>query len=156
MREVAVAVTLVPTLVTLVWMSVLGGTAIAQERAFPGAIVDAVNSDYSLGLVAVLGNLGSPTIVLALTVVAAFLLFTWLITSIDSATLVICHLLGTQDTGAAKAFWGVALAAVAAVLLVAGGLEALQAASVIVGLPLAGVMLLLTSGLLRDLYYDRI
>ena len=39
--------------------------------------------------------------------------------------------------------WGTALAVVAALLLVAGGLQALQAASIVVGLPLAFVVAVL-------------
>ena len=150
-REFAVAVLLVPTLVTLVWMSVLGGTALHQELASPGSVSAAVNRDYSLGIVAVIGNLGRPGIGYLLTVIAAFLLFTWLITSLDSATLVICHLLGAEEAPPAKVFWGLALASVTTVLLLVGGLPALQAASIVIGLPLAAIMLLLAGGITWDL-----
>jgi choline/glycine/proline betaine transport protein len=156
LREFAVAVMLVPPLMTLVWMSVLGGTAIAQERANPGAVLEAVNADYSLGLVTVIENLAAPPMATILIATAAFLLFTWLITSLDSATLMITHLLGSEDSTSAKIFWGFALAGVSAVLLRVGGLNALQAASVIIGLPLAGLLLLLAAGLVRDLVRDRI
>ena len=155
-REFAVAAMLVPTLVTILWMCVLGGTAIAQETALAGSVSELVNQDYSLGLVAVIGNLSSPEISTALIAVAAFLLFTWLITSLDSATLVICHILRTEDSPAAKIFWGFALASVAAVLLRAGGLDALQAASIIVGLPLAVVMVGVGAGLARDFVAQRL
>jgi choline/glycine/proline betaine transport protein len=150
-REFAVAVMLVPTLVTMVWMSVLGGTALHQELAIPGSVAAAVDRDYSLGIVAVIQNLGSPALAGALTLTAAFLLFTWLITSLDSATLVMCHLLGVPEAAPAKVFWGLALAAVTSVLLLVGGLPALQAASIVVGLPLAVVMILVGATILRDL-----
>jgi len=156
LREFAAAVLLVPTLVTLVWMVVLGGTAIAQEAAAPGSLSEIVQRDYSLGLVAVLGLLSSPAVSSVLIAVTAFLLFTWLITSLDSATLVICHLLGVEDLPAATVFWGLTLAAVAAVLLLAGGLGALQAASIVIGLPLAGLMLILTGSIVWDLLRGRI
>lgn len=155
-REFAIAVMIVPTLVTLLWMCVLGGTAIAQESAVAGSVSEAVNFNYSLGLIAVIENLASPQISRILIAVAAFLLFTWLITSLDSATLVICHILKTEDSAAAKIFWGFSLASVAAVLLRAGGLDALQAASIVVGLPLAGVMVLVGIGLLRDFVRGRL
>ena len=151
-----VAVMLVPTLVTIVWMSVFGGTALHQELASAGAVSAAVNRDYSLGIVAVIENLGQPALVAPLTATAAFLLFTWLITSLDSATLVICHLLGVDEAAPAKIFWGLALAAVTVVLLQVGGLPALQAASIVIGLPLAALMLLLASGLLADLARRRL
>jgi choline/glycine/proline betaine transport protein len=155
-REFAIAVMLVPTFVTIIWMCVLGGTAISQESAVAGSVSETVNLDYSLGLIAVIENLASPQVAGILVAIAAFLLFTWLITSLDSATLVVCHILKTEDSAAAKIFWGFALASVAAVLLRAGGLDALQAASIVVGLPLAGLMVLIGLGLLRDFARGRL
>ncbi len=154
-REFAIAVTLVPTLVTVVWMTVFGGTALHQELAQPGVISGPVNEDYSLGIVAVIGQLATPAVATALTAVASFLLFTWLITSLDSATLVITHLLGAHDRPAAKVLWGAALAAVTTVLLLFGGVPALQAASIVIGLPLAVMMVALTGGLVHDLLRGR-
>jgi choline/glycine/proline betaine transport protein len=154
-REFAVAVMLVPTLVTVLWMSVLGGTALHQEIASPGSVGAAVSQDPSLGMVAVIHGLGSPALATLLTLTAAFLLFTWMITSLDSATLVICHLLGVDEAAPAKVFWGLALAGVTSVLLVVGGLPALQAASVAVGLPLAVVMVFVGGGLLWEFARSR-
>ena len=150
-REFCLAVLLVPTLVTLVWMSVFGGTALHQEIASPGSVSAAVNQDYSLGIATVIDNLGRPVIGVLLTAMVSLLLLTWLITSLDSATLVMCHLLGTDEAAPAKAFWGVALASTTTVLLLAGGLPALQAASIVIGLPLALLAALLIGGILRDL-----
>ncbi len=155
-REFAIAVLLVPVAVTLVWMVVFGGTAIFQEAALAGSITEAVNQDYSLGLVAVIDQLGPAWLTQGLVGIVAFLLLTWLITSLDSATLVICQLLDVEEIPAAKIFWGFSLAAVAAVLLRAGGLAALQAASIIIGLPLAGLMVLLGVGVFRDLFRGRL
>ena len=147
---------IVPTLVTIVWMTVLGGTTLSQEAKRPGSISTAVNQDYSLGLVAVIEGLASPPVTTALIATAAFLLLSWLVTSLDSATLVICHLLGTEESISARIFWGLALAAVAAILLRAGGLPALQAASIVIGLPLALLMLVLSGGLVMDLWRRRL
>jgi choline/glycine/proline betaine transport protein len=155
-REFVLAVMIVPTLVTIVWMTVLGGTTLSQEAKRPGSISTAVNQDYSLGLVAVIEGLASPPVATALIATAAFLLLSWLVTSLDSATLVICHLLGTEESISAKIFWGLALAAVAAILLRAGGLPALQAASIVIGLPLALLMLVLSGGLVMDLWRRRL
>ena len=146
-REFVVAVMGVPTLVTLVWMTMLGGTALHQELAVPGSVSAAVAEDYSKGLVAVIGNLASPEVGRGLVVVAAFLLFTWLITSLDSATLVVCHLVGAREAPGAKVFWGLSLAVVTVALLRLGGLEALQAASIVIGLPLALLIVPLGVGL---------
>ncbi len=155
-REFVLAVMLVPTLVIIVWMSILGGTALHQELAEPGAVSAAVNRDYSLGIVTLIANLGPAAPQRPLVAIAAFLLFTWLITSLDSATLVLCHLLGAPETAAPKVFWGTTLAAVTCALLLVGGVPALQAASIVVGLPLAALVALVVGGLLWGLFRGRL
>ena len=156
MREFVLGVMLVPTLVIIVWMAVFGGTALQQELADPGAVSAAVNRDYSLGTVTVIENLGRPELASVLIATAAFLLFTWLITSLDSATLVICHLLGTENVAQAKVFWGMVLAAVTCALILVGGVLALQAASIIIGLPMAVVTVAVGIGLVKDLAARRL
>ena len=156
MREFVLAVLVVPTLVIVLWMTVFGGTALHQEVAQAGAVSEAVARDTSLGLVTMIGNLGVPALQPAIVGIAAFLLFTWLVTSLDSATLVICHLLGADEAAPAKVFWGAALAAVTCALLAVGGVGALQAASIVVGLPLALVVGGVTAGLLADLVRGRL
>ena len=156
LREFVLAVMLVPTFVILVWMTIFGGTALYQEGVQAGAVSEAVAQDYSLGIVAVIENLGSPGVATLLVSAAAFLLFTWLITSLDSATLVICHLLGVEEAPRAKVFWGLALAAVSCALMRVGGVPALQAASIVIGLPLALLVALLGGALLLDLFRGRL
>jgi choline/glycine/proline betaine transport protein len=151
-REFVFAVLGVPTLVIVVWMTILGGTALHQELASPGALSVAIRQDFSLGITAVLANLTVPSLALTLTGVAAFLLFTWLITSLDSATLVICHLIERPDARGQQILWGLILATVTSTLLWVGGVTALQAASIVIGLPLAGVTMLIGAGLLKDLF----
>jgi choline/glycine/proline betaine transport protein len=150
-REFVMAVMGVPTLMIILWMSVLGGTALEQELANRGSISAAVNQDYSRGIVAVLDQFTVPVVPLVLTYVAAFLLFTWLITSLDSATLVLCHLVERPDATSQQILWGLILAAVTSTLIFIGGLDALQAASIVIGLPLAIVTVLIGAGLLKDL-----
>lgn len=53
-----------------------------------------------------------------------------------------------------KMIWGVLLAAIAGVLLFAGGLEALQTASLIAALPFAVLMLLMIAALIKLLRKD--
>lgn len=75
-----------------------------------------------------------------LSVLACVLLGTYFITSADSGTLVLCTL---DSAGASepptmiRVLWGVLIAAIAAMLLYAGGLKAMQAASIIAGFPIA-------------------
>ena len=88
MREFIIAVLFVPVLIILLWMSIFGGTAVYQELQLSGSVSEIVVADYSQGIVTVFGSLGSEWLQMALVGTAAFLLFTWLITSLDSATLV--------------------------------------------------------------------
>lgn len=155
-RELVVGVTLVPTAVTLVWMGLFGGTALLADREASGAISRAVETDYALGLVAVIEQLATGPGATVLIALACFLLFTWLITSLDSATLVLCELMGTAGTHTAKAFWGLAVASVAAILLGVGGLAALQAASIVIGLPLLIVQMVAAGGLLLAVLRGRV
>ena len=147
---------IVPTLVIGIWMSILGGTALHQELTAAGAVADAVNQDYSLGIVAVIENLGGAWITTPLISLAAFLLFTWLITSLDSATLVISHRIGAEEVPRTKMFWGVTLATVSYALMRVDGLPALQAVSIVIGLPLAALVAIVVSTLLADLFRGRL
>jgi len=148
-REFITGVLLVPTLVIVLWMSVFGGTAIHQELATSGVISSAVNQDYSLGLIASIDDLGLDQINSLLFMIVAFLLFTWLVTSLDSATLVICNMLNVSQSTIMKIIWGLVLGAVSCTLMLVGGIEALQAASVIIGLPMALIMLLVMGSVAR-------
>lgn len=148
-REFILGVLLVPALVVVLWMTVFGGTAIHQELAAPGSVSDAVMQDYSLGLVATIRNLDAPQLETGLMAVVAILLFTWLITSLDSATLVICHILHLDHLGSMKILWGFILGGVTCTLMLIGGIEALQAASIIIGLPMAALMLLLAASAIK-------
>lgn len=140
-REFVVGVMMVPTLSVIVWMSVFGGTAIHGELYASTSIVDQVNADYAVATVSVIQNLG--VLVIPLVAVIAFLLFTWLITSIDSATLVICTLLKRNEleiSALQKTLWGCLVGAVTGLLLHVGGVTALQAASIVFGLPIGFVL----------------
>ena len=103
MRKFVVGVMLVPTLSVIVWMSVFGGAAIHGELYGPSSIVAQVNADYAVGTVAVVQRLG--VFVVPLVAVIGLLLFTWLITSIDSATLVICTLLKRDGRRNSSGWW---------------------------------------------------
>ncbi|MFB3106425.1 MAG: BCCT family transporter, partial [Pseudomonadales bacterium] len=150
-REFVLGVMLVPTLSVIVWMSVFGGLALHGELSGQASIIDQVNADYAVGTVAVVRRLG--VLVLPLVLVITFLLFTWLVTSIDSATLVICTLLkqdGADISAVKKTMWGVLLGVVTGLLMYVGGVTALQAASIVTGLPIGFLVLAIGIGVLKD------
>ncbi len=150
-REFIGGVLLVPTLFTFLWMTVFGNTAIALDMAGTAAIADTVANNLPVALFETLEQLPFATIVSG---IATLLIITFFVTSADSGALVIDMI----TSGAAenppvwqRVFWAVSAGAVGAVLLVAGGLQALQTAAIASALPFAVVMVFICYGLLRAL-----
>ena len=150
-REFVLGVMLVPTLSVIVWMAVFGGAALHGELSGQVSIIEQVNADYSVGTISVLQRLD--TFALPLIAVVCILLFTWLVTSVDSAVLVICMLLKGDSLEIPlpqKVIWGVLLGLVSGLLMYVGGVGALQAASIVTGLPIGLVVLGIAFGILKN------
>ncbi|CAL9608392.1 Glycine betaine transporter BetP [Streptomyces sp. enrichment culture] len=153
-REFLVGVLLVPSGATVVWFCVMGGTALRLESTGQADLAGAVADGAEASLFAMLDALPIGTVT---SFVAMVLVMTYFITSADSASLVMGSL---TSRGALHppswlvVLWGVLMAAVAAVLLVVGGLDSLQAATILVALPFVVVMLLLCWALLKELRED--
>jgi len=140
-KEFIIGVVLVPTIISAVFMSILGGTALYQQINGVSDLASVVNIDESLALFSLSDNLPLSSI---LSVVGIILVTVFFVTSSDSGSLVIDHLTsgGKLDTPLAqRIFWAIIEGAVAAVLLIGGGLTALQTASIITGLPFTFVLL---------------
>ncbi|WP_229510697.1 MULTISPECIES: BCCT family transporter [unclassified Massilia] len=150
-REFISGVLLVPVLFTFLWMTVFGNTAIALDLGGAAPIVQTVADNLPVALFEVLQQL--PFSVIA-SGIATLLVITFFVTSADSGALVIDMI----TSGAApnppvwqRIFWAVCAGVVAAVLLLAGGLQALQTAAIASALPFAVIMLFICYGLLRAL-----
>ena len=154
-REFILNVLLVPTGFTFLWMTVFGNTAISLDMGeAAGAISRAVTTDLSTALFHFLEHLPGAgiTSTLAILLVAVFF-----VTSADSGALVIDTIAsgGAEDTPRwQRMYWCVLLGRVAALLLLAGGLGALQAATLVAALPFTVIMILLAVGLVRQMNAD--
>jgi choline/glycine/proline betaine transport protein len=140
-REFIKGVLFLPTLVTFVWMTVFGNSALNIEMFHGGGIADAVMSNIPVSLFVLLHHfpLASVTSALAIVVVVTFF-----VTSSDSASLVIDIITAGGNPDPPKpqrVFWAVLEGVVAAALLIGGGLIALQTAAITTGLPFAVVLL---------------
>ena len=156
-RQFVIAVLLVPTLVTMVWMATFGGTGVEQAIAGTGALADGIG-DYTLAMFQMLAELPWATVTSA---VAICLVLVFFITSSDSGSLVIDSITagGKMDAPVQqRVFWAVTEGLVAAVLLFVGGdaaLGALQAAAITVGLPFTLVLLAMCVTLYLGLRHER-
>ncbi|QEM81832.1 BCCT family transporter [Halomonas binhaiensis] len=165
LREFVLGVLLVPTFIIFVWLGIFGGTALHQELSAAGGvgsagIMDLVN-DWNLpaALFATAdGVAGHGTLAWILSAMMVFLLMSWFVTSADSSTLVLTTILSLGNPEPPqhfRIFWGLVIGMVAAVLLVAGGLTALQTALIATALPLSVVILMMTAGVLVSLFKER-
>ena len=143
-REFLIAVLLLPTLASAVWMSVFGGAALEQAQTGVGALANGIE-DPALALFHLLDNL---PLAAPISLIAVALVLTFFITSADSGSLVIDIITagGRLDSHRGqRAFWAACLGLVAAGLLVGGGndtLSALQAGTITAAVPFTLLLLL--------------
>ncbi|MGM0842455.1 MAG: BCCT family transporter [Bacillota bacterium] len=154
-REFIIGVLVVPPLIALMWIAVFGGTALHLDLFNGTAIAEGVNKDVTSALFSTYGELPFTMI---LSVISILLIFTFLITSADSAT----YILSSMTTEGSlnppmivKIVWGVLIAAIAAVLLVSSGLEGLQTASLVSALPFTVILVLMCVTLFRLLRKEK-
>ncbi|MFF9012539.1 BCCT family transporter [Streptomyces sp. NPDC014870] len=153
-REFLIGVLLVPSGATVVWFCVMGGTAIRLDSTGAADLAGAVKDGAEASLFAMLDALPIGTVT---SVIAMILVMTYFVTSADSASLVMGSLTSRGSLHPPTwlvVTWGILMAAVAAVLLVAGGLNSLQTATILVALPFVIVMLGLCWALLKELRED--
>jgi choline/carnitine/betaine transport len=153
-RQFVTGVLLVPSAASVVWFAIIGGTALRVQMTGTRDLVAAVGKSPENAL---FGLLQALPLAAATTVLASVLVALFFITGADSAALVLGSL---SSKGALRphrgvvVLWGVLIGAVAAALLLAGGLAALQQATILVALPFVVVMLGLAAALLRDMSSD--
>ena len=156
-REYVLGAMIIPAMMCFLWFAMAGGTAIDLELSgvAEGTIAGTAQSDQLFATLAVL--LSEPLAYL-MSIIVVILLLTYLVTSADSAVLIINTINAAGDEGPKARphiiFWGFALALVVGGLIVAGGLDAIKTAMVIGALPFSLVMVLMGVSLLRAIYRD--
>lgn len=150
-REFIIGVIIVPSIASIIWFSVFGGVALnaaniftleelGQIAAVPETALFIIFNEYPLGKL--------------LSFIAILLLVIFFITSADSATFVLSMLTSDGEMNPPnrkKVVWGVLQAAIAYVLLLSGGIKALQTASIAVAFPFAFIMLLVCVNIVKEL-----
>ena len=153
-RQFVTGVLLVPSLVSLVWFAVFGGAGIFTQRAGTD-LAGAETPEATLFSMLETMPLSTLTSILVMLLVAIFF-----VSGADAASIVMGTLSerGTLvPSRPTVIFWGAATGAVAAVMLVVGGADALsglQNITIVAALPFLLVMVGLAVSLVKDLSND--
>lgn len=155
-REFIAGGMIAPSLMCFLWFSLLGGTAIDLElnQGAAGAIFGESLTAQLYAVINIMADSGA-TIVSVLVVI---LLLTYLVTSADSAVLVVNTINAGGDQGSAGKghiiIWGLILTAVIGALLLAGGLDSIQSAMIVGAVPFSLMMILMGIALIKALIRD--
>ena len=153
-REFIVGVLLIPTGFTLIWMGFMGNAALYSilEQGQTG-LITAVQKDSSVALFEFLTHLPFAGVS---SLIATVLVILFFVTSADSGALVTDYLTAKSENSPTwqRLFWTALMAILSIILLMVGGLSALQSATMMSALPFTFIMLLLCWGLLKALRLD--
>ncbi|MCR5665203.1 MAG: BCCT family transporter [Eubacterium sp.] len=150
-REFVGYVLLIPSVFSFLWFSVFG---VLSTDAF-GMDASIAEKPFSQLLFATFDKYPLAGL---LSIVALILVFSFFITSADSATFVLAMQSengNMHPNNKIKVIWGVMVSAIAAVLLRAGGLDVLQNVLIIAAFPFAILLLLVMISLIKELNYER-
>ena len=154
-RQFVFGVLAVPTLFTFLWFAIFGDTALhlIMEQG-KEALIGEVQSNHAVALFEFYDRLPMSFF---LSIITVFLIITFFVTSSDSGSLVVDSLAsgGLLETPVwQRVFWAFLEGGIAAALLLAGGLSALQTMTIVSALPFGIIMLLAVAGLWRALVIE--
>ncbi|WP_067728316.1 BCCT family transporter [Oceanobacillus damuensis] len=149
--EFMMGVLIVPTLVTIFWFVVFGGTGIHMELTGQADFASEINETPEVGLFQVLDQL---PLGILLNITSLILIGIFFITSANSATYVLGVFSSSGDLNPRNkilVIWGLLISSIATVLLLSGGLEGLQAIATITALPFGIIILIMMAAIFRSL-----
>ncbi len=162
-REFLLGVLFIPMTILFLWFTTFGGVAVHMELTAamspdivsPG-LIEAVQADTGS---AIFKLMESYPLTGPINFLIMIMIVLWFVTSSDSASFVVDMLTAGGDTNPPKIqrlFWAGMEGIIAAILLAAGGLQALQAAAIVAGFPFAIVVMVMLYALMRALGRDRL
>ena len=160
-REFVLASMIAPTVFSFIFIDIFGSAAIAMERAeaTKGLLWKAIGENVASAIYVLFQQYPMISLIAPLLL---FVCFTFFVVSADSCTIVLGMLSsgGNADPkNSIKIFWGVAMGASAGILLVMGGLKALETASILGAFPFTIVMFFIlytTIKMLNDDFSDEV
>ncbi|KAB8127033.1 BCCT family transporter [Gracilibacillus oryzae] len=149
-REFIIGVLFVPSLISFVWFSVLGGSGIHLIHDLGNTgLGEIINADVNSALFAFLNNIPLGSVI---SILAMVLIFSYFVTSADSATFVL-GMLSTEGnlnpSNKVKIMWGLITAGSATVFLLAGGLEAVKTISIVVATPFTIILIFICLSIIK-------
>ena len=155
LREFVIGVTIIPSLIVMLWIGVIGSAAIYYDDLGGRAVSAAVSSDVSSGLFVMLDAM--PSIVGSLLmVVATVLVATYYVTSLDAGTYALADFVSAPKQSGPwfRVILVFSIASVTTVLLTLGGsavVDTVQTGTIIGGAPFSIVILLMIVNTIRRL-----
>lgn len=150
-REFLTYILLVPSLFSFIWFSVFG--TLAMNIATPGNPIINMSVDQML-----FGVFNQYPLSIILSIIAIILVIIYFITSADSATVVLAILSENGNENASnktKIIWGLILASIATILLINGGLDALQDILIITAFPFSIILAMIVVSVFKELVYEK-
>jgi len=150
-KEYVLSVLIVPTILTFLWISAFGGSALFLELKGIGGIVDSVQENVATAIYQLFENF---PLALVTNFAAIVLVISFFVTSSDSGSLVVDAFTSggkLKSPVGQRIFWALMEGTVAAILLVGGGLNALQTAAITTGLPFAVILIIMAFSLRKGL-----
>lgn len=154
-REFCLGVIVIPTIFSMLWFSILGGTGIWIELAGGGGLAEVVYEDAAQALFAFLDFLPLSQ---GLSILALLLIFIFLVTSADSGTFVISMMSseGNPDPSKRlKLIWGTSIALLTVAVLLAGSVEVAKAMAIFGALPFTMILAIQIVAFLRALRAEK-
>ncbi len=154
LREFVIGVTVIPSLIVMLWIGVIGSAAIFYDDLSARAISTAVGSDVSSGLFVMLDSM--PIVGSLLTIVATVLVATYYVTSLDAGTYALADFVSAPKQSGPwfRVMLVFSIASVTTVLLTLGGsavVDTVQTGTIIGGAPFSIVILLMIVNTIRRL-----
>lgn len=155
-REFILGVLFVPTVFSIIWFGVFGGTGFHEDMFGAGGVGQMVQENLTVALFSLFDRLPLSGL---LGVITLFLLFVFLVTSVDSATFVLGMLTSKGSLNpptSRKIGWGIILGALGAALMLSGNIHAVRSAAVSGAIPFVFILLIQVAALFRALAIDTV
>jgi choline/glycine/proline betaine transport protein len=158
-KEFILGVVFLPSLIVFIWLSVFGNAAIYQEFMAAGSLANAVNENISVSLFIFLEQYPGSTLLMGLSLIN---IVTFFVTSSDSGALVTAMMTSSNQGDSqhsdpaimTRVVWALTLGIIAIILLMGGGLDALQTSVIVTGLPFAMIAFVAARNLYKKLKID--